>query len=324
MAVVHFLVVAHLFEDVHHEVIGDAQGGAHFTLDAQEAPDGRVVAKEHLIHVLGADAHFLSLLHTPDYPAHHVVPLIVAVGGQRPQGLLRHGDVQDDMVFGNGHGRTERGQLRLVGCLPIAAALFVGRTCVLGALEKQGGELDAPHSELVGQVHLRGGAGGNADCGSLHFLQRLVSTIRQDQHALAVVEVHRRPVQLVGRIPGQGPGRVADQDVNLTGLKGRQPLGRDQRAVLHRVGVAKDRSGEGLAEVNVEALELTLRVDEAETRQLLVDTADEVSPVLDELETLPSNRSHLGALRTLGRFGALGTLGLHTGSEYHAQGQQDT
>ncbi len=128
----------------------------------------------------------------------------------------------------------------------------------------------------------------------------MVASVRVGVHhdGLAVVE-RGGTEDAPARVAADGPGRVADEDVDLTGLEGRTALVGGQGAELHGLGVAENGGRDGAAEVGVEADGVAALVEEAEARQAAVDAADELAAVLHGGQSAFTGRR-------VGRIGALG------------------
>src|SRR5690606_32108961 len=95
--VVNLLVVADLLDDVDGEVRVEAETWVEVG-QPQEAGDLRLLLRvdvEELVDVGGVDTELPCLDRRDHRPVHGVVPLVVAVEGDRAEGLLGHGLVQD-------------------------------------------------------------------------------------------------------------------------------------------------------------------------------------------------------------------------------------
>jgi len=139
----------------------------------------------------------------------------------------------------------------------------------------------------VGDVLLGGRPGGGADGHAVEGLPVVFQPFAHADHQrLAVVEVGRAEVQRVLRVAGQRPGGVAHQDVDLAGDQGGEPVLGADNVQLQRVGsgLAEDGGGIRLAEVDVEADDLTgVGVEVPEAEQFLVDAADQLAAIAHKL-----------------------------------------
>ncbi len=104
--------------------------------------------------------------------------------------------------------------------------------------------------------------------------------------ALAVVIGDADKGEPVTDLPPHGPGRVARQDVDLAVLQRLKARLRGERNEPQAVGIAEDRCGERAAKIDVEARPLAALVEVGESRQTLVDAAEQRSPRLDRLKRL--------------------------------------
>jgi hypothetical protein len=77
----------------------------------------------------------------------------------------------------------------------------------------------------------------------------------------------------------EGPGGIADQDVDLVGLQRREALGRGHGAKLGCGRIPEDRRRERPAEVDVETEVRAARIDIAEAGNRGVDPADHAAPI---------------------------------------------
>src|SRR5262245_9338533 len=79
VALEYFAVVADLLDDAHDPVLGQAKLLAEIALDAQQAPDLRLVRLQCFVDILGGYAELLGIDHGIERPFDDVEPLIVAV-----------------------------------------------------------------------------------------------------------------------------------------------------------------------------------------------------------------------------------------------------
>ena len=77
-------------------------------------------------------------------------------------------------------------------------------------------------------------------------------------------------VGLLAAVAAGGPGGVTDQHVDLTGLECRETLRCDERRDFEGGRVAENGGGDDLAEVDVEAAEVAVCIDDAEARKRVV------------------------------------------------------
>ena len=79
-------------------------------------------------------------------------------------------------------------------------------------------------------------------------------------------------------------GRVAVEHVDLARLQRGEAVLRGQRDIAHLAGIAEHAGGERLAIVDVEALEVALRVRRGETGKAGRDAAHQRAALLDRVQ----------------------------------------
>jgi hypothetical protein len=140
--------------------------------------------------------------------------------------------------------------------------------------------------EEVGQVVDGRCAAEHADGCAIEVERRGDAHRARRHEALPVVigDAHER--ELVADLPPHGPGRVARQHVDLAVLQRLKARLGGQGNEPDVAGVAEDRRGERAAEIHVEARPLAALVEVGESRQALVDAAQQRAPRLDRLKRL--------------------------------------
>ena len=112
---------------------------------------------------------------------------------------------------------------------------------------------------------------------------------------LAVIE-HRRHKVAPCSVARAGPGGHEDEHVHLAGLHDGTALRRRNPAKLDRVGVTQGRRRDGAAEVDVEAFEVAILIQESESRGVPQGCADHLAPVPHQFQPrLPGLIARQGA-----------------------------
>ena len=202
----------------------------------------------------------------------------------RTQRLFRDDLGQNDVVSGGRQGGAGGREARGVGGVGVARTSqeLTFRIGVVGHVDRR--VLDVVGLEEVGQVQLGRGAGLDADRRAVEFLGRRNAEVFLHHEALTVIVVHRDEIEFQIGVARKGPGRVPHQQINLArGQRGEAGFtgGGD---VLDLALVAEDRSRDGLAQVNVEALVIAVRIRRAKARQTGVGPAVQHAARLDVVQ----------------------------------------
>ncbi len=245
-------VVAHVLDDTHSPVVGQADGLTELALGAEQAFDLRVLGGLHLLDVGLGDAELLGIEHGIVRPPDDVSPLVVAVADCRAKRLLGDDLWQNDVIVRVRDGQTRGIEAGDVSRHRIAAAGLVGflrlrRVCEAHHLI---GHVVGP--EVVGEVQLGRGALVGADRLAVEFLGRGHTKGFADHEALAVEVVDRRELETELGVARHGRGRVAGQHVNLPRLQRREAVLSREGNELYLGRVVEDGRCDGTAEVNVE------------------------------------------------------------------------
>src|SRR6185312_13801669 len=102
--------------------------------------------------------------------------------------------------------------------------------------------------------------------------------------ALAVVEIDRSLPQAKGGAAQEGLSRIAIEHINLARLQRSEAVLRGQCDVAHLGGIAEHTGGERAAIVDVETLEIALRVRRGEPGKTGRDAAHQRAALLDGIE----------------------------------------
>src|SRR3982750_1341914 len=122
-----FAVVAHVLDDPHPPIVGQASGFAELSLRAEETLDLRVVRLRHLVDVGFGDAEFLRVQHRKVDPANQIAPLIVAMAYNETKRLLGDDFRQHDVLGRVRGSQTFRKERRPIVSVVWAAPSGVGR-----------------------------------------------------------------------------------------------------------------------------------------------------------------------------------------------------
>src|SRR5262249_62410320 len=68
IALEHLTVIADVFDNAHHPVLGQPELLAEIALDTQQAPDFRLVRLQRLVDITGGDAELLGVEHGIERP----------------------------------------------------------------------------------------------------------------------------------------------------------------------------------------------------------------------------------------------------------------
>ncbi|MPL95813.1 hypothetical protein SDC9_41985 [bioreactor metagenome] len=278
-------IVAAGLDRLHGPVLLETSHRPEIAVDAEDAVDLRVLgALGELVDIGRGDAVFLRRDQREEGPAHDVAPLVVAMAHGRPERFLRDDFRQDDVVFRIGIGGAGGGQARGVGGIGVAGAgqilLFafgvrINRDRLIGHVVRL---------EIVGEVHLGGGAGLDADRGAVELLGGGDAAVLAHHEALAVVVVHAGEIHLQIGIAREGPGAVAGKQVDLArGQRGEAGLA-GGRHVFDLRRVAQDRGRDGLADRDVEARPVAVGIGSGEAHEAGVHAAVQHAAGLDVLE----------------------------------------
>ena len=218
-------------------------------------------------------------------PGDDVAPDLVAVPRERTERLLADGDRQHEVVGRIGRrGRDRACKRRSVLGHGVAAAAEEGLLHGVGTVEHQRLPVDAVGAAIVAERHLMRGALRHADGRALQILQLLDAGVLLHDETLAVVEIDRALPQTKRRAAQEGLGRVAIEHVDLARLQRGEAVLRGERDIAHLAGIAEHAGSERLAVVDVEALEVALRVRRGKPGKAGRDAAHQRAALLDRIQ----------------------------------------
>ena len=183
-----------------------------------------------------------------------------------------------------GHRGTGGCKARRIGGKGIAGPGFILalRFGIVG--NRHRGIGDVVRLEKVGQVQFGGGAGLDADGGTIQFLGRRHAQLFLHHEALTVVIVDGDEIELQVVVARKGPGRIADQQVNLARRQRGKPGFAGGRHIFHLGLVAQNGGSQRLAQIDVKALIVAFGIGRAETGQTGVRPADQFATGLDVIQ----------------------------------------
>ena len=164
-----------------------------------------------------------------------------------------------------------------------AAPLQVGRVGLVGGLEFERGVGSVDFAHAIGEVELGGGAALHADGLTGQILQALDAAGSRHHHPLAVIEGGGGKTQPIAarRIPAQGEGGVAGEQVHLAAGQGRKPFAGIEVAVIHLGWIAKQRCRHGLAHIHIQAAVAAVWRYKTETGQLAIHPTHQGAAAFD-------------------------------------------
>src|SRR3954463_8517221 len=165
-----FAVVAHVLDDPHPPIVGQASGFAELSLRAEETFDLRVVRLRHLVDVGFGDAEFLRVQHRKVDPAHQIAPLIVAMAYNETKRLLGDDFRQHDVLVRVRGSQTFRKERRPICRESIAAAAGIGLKRLVRRGESDDLIFYVIRAKEVGEVQLGRGALLRADGSAIQLL----------------------------------------------------------------------------------------------------------------------------------------------------------
>ena len=92
-------------------------------------------------------------------------------------------------------------------------------------------------------------------------------------------------VCLLSAVTRSGPGGVTDEDIDVAALKLWEALRSDERGYLYGVCIAENGCSYDATEVDIEATESAVGVNDAETRKGVVTTALEFASSLNSAKS---------------------------------------
>ena len=209
----------------------------------------------------------------------------------RAQWLLGDDLRQDDVVVRvGGIGGAGRVETRRIGRKHVAATGEEGGARFLDLLDDDRLEGHLVGAEIVGEVELGRRAGLYTDRGAVQLLGALHAELLVHHEALAIVVVDAGEVEAEGGVARQGVGRGANQKIHFARLQGGEALLRGGRDELDLVGIAKDRRGDGAADIDIDTGPLALAVGSSKPGDAGADATEELPACLDSVELLASVR----------------------------------
>src|SRR5262249_40115649 len=128
------------------------------------------------------------------------------------------------------------------------------------AVEDQWLPVDIVGAAVIAERHLMGRALRDADGCAVEALQILHAGVLTDHKPLAVIEIDWSLAQAERYAPQIGLRGIAVEHVDLARLQGGKAILRGQRYVAHLVGITEDACSQGPAIIDVEPLEIALRI----------------------------------------------------------------
>ena len=187
---------------------------------------------------------------------------------------------QDDVIGRIGEGRARGGQPRGIRRIGIAGASQILLLALGIAVDVDRLEVHVVGAEVIGKVQRRGGAGLNTDRSAVQLLGRADAKRARHHEALTVIVVHTGEFDLQLGIAREGPGGIARQQIDLAPRQVGEAILSAHGAELHLAGVAQDCRRDGLAERDIEAGPVAVRIGRGEADQPGIDATDHLVPAL--------------------------------------------
>src|SRR5262245_6175215 len=131
-----------------------------------------------------------------------------------------------------------------------------------------------PGCKVVHQVEFAGGSSSHAHRDSTGEVpHRFYATRRLYQEALSIIVGSRNKRHSAGTIARAGPRRIANEDINVTGLQTSEAFQPRYGNVIDLARISEYRRGNCFAVVDIEAHPMALTIGLAEARQSTVDAA---------------------------------------------------
>src|SRR5262245_20828297 len=142
-------------------------------------------------------------------------------------------------------------EARLVGGVDVAASRQIGLHRLIQLFEYHRLVGHVVRLEVVGEIEFGGGSRLHADGGAIELLGRFYPNRLFHHEALAIVIVDAPENETQRAVTRDGPGRVADQHVDLAPLQGGDALLGGGGYVFDLARIAKYRGRDGFAVVDV-------------------------------------------------------------------------
>jgi hypothetical protein len=168
--------------------------------------------------------------------------------------------------------------------------MVIGRTAEkrlvhgVDAVEHQRLPVDVVGAAVIAERHLVGGALCHADGRAVERLQVLHAGVLLHHKALAVVEIDRPLPQAKRGAAQERLGRIAIEHVDLARLQRGVAVLCGQRDITDLGWIAEHAGGERAAIIDVEALEVALRVRRRETGKAGAHAAHQGAALPDRVE----------------------------------------
>ena len=233
------------------------------------------------------------------HPPHDGEPLRIPLTHGWSERFLGNDLRQDQVVARSSLLHANRVECRHIACNSVATASQIGLHALVEVFESKRPVGHPCGLEPTGEIELARRVGADADGLAVEVFRRFCAERCHHHEALSIVVVHARERQAARAVSGAGPGRVADEDVDLARPQLRKSIGCCRCNVSHLAGVAEDSDGDRLAVVDIKAGPTASVVRRAEAGEVTVHTAAQCTAVPDRIQgPVPRLARHHGANRS--------------------------